>query len=142
MKIFFDTNVYVAEALLGRAAERMLDATAKGSWRIYTSRYVGEELERVLTEALGFPRRFAVLSRKRVLRRATVVEPGASRHVVPDDPHDSAILQGALVAGADYLVTNDVHMLALSPYEGLRIVSMTDYFRVLADHGLVGAAGT
>ena len=139
MKIFFDTNVYVAEALLGRGAEKMLEATAKGSWRIYSSRYVGEELERVLTEALDFPRRFAVLSRKRVLRRATVVELGASRHVVPNDPHDSPILQAALAAGADYLVTNDDHLLALSPYEGLRIVSMGDYYRLLIDHGLMGA---
>lgn len=30
MKIFFDTNVYVAEALLGAAAEAMLSATQKG----------------------------------------------------------------------------------------------------------------
>ncbi len=99
MKVFFDTNVYVAEALLGRAAEHMLEATLRGSWRIYTSAYVGEELERVLTEALEFPRRFAVLSRKRVIRRATVVEPpGASRHEVPEDPQDSPILQAALAA--------------------------------------------
>lgn len=139
MKVFFDTNVYVAEVLLGRAAEKMLDATAKGSWRIYSSRYVGEELERVLTEALDFPRRLAVLSRKRVLRKATVVEPGASRHVVPDDPHDSPILKAALAGGVDYLVTNDVHLLALSPYEGLRILSMSDYYRLLIDHGLMDA---
>ena len=30
MKIFFDTNVYVAEALLGEAAEEMLEATGTG----------------------------------------------------------------------------------------------------------------
>ncbi len=137
MKIFFDTNVYIAEALLGRAAERMLEATLKGSWRIYTSEYVGEELQRVLTEALGFPRRFAILSRKRILRRATAVEPGLSRHVVPDDPHDSPILQAALAASADYLVTNDAHLLDLSPYEGLQILSMTDYYQLLVDHGLL-----
>ena len=35
MKIFFDTNVYVAEALLGEAAEEMLEVTARASWRIY-----------------------------------------------------------------------------------------------------------
>ena len=29
MKVFFDTNVYVAEALLGGAAEQMLDATVE-----------------------------------------------------------------------------------------------------------------
>jgi hypothetical protein len=34
MKIFFDTNVYVAEALLGEAAEEMVAATERASWRI------------------------------------------------------------------------------------------------------------
>jgi hypothetical protein len=29
MKVFFDTNVYVAEALLGEGAEAMLSATEK-----------------------------------------------------------------------------------------------------------------
>ena len=40
MKIFFDTNAYVAEALLGAAAEEMLAATERASWRIYASTYV------------------------------------------------------------------------------------------------------
>ena len=35
MKIFFDTNVYVAEALSGEAAEAMLAATENASWRIF-----------------------------------------------------------------------------------------------------------
>ncbi len=137
MKVFFDTNVYIAEARLGRAAEQMVEATLEASWRIFASAYVGEEVERVLTEALDYSRRFAVLSRKRVLRRATVVKPGSSRHTVPDDPHDSPILQAALAASADYLVTNDAHLLGLSPYEGLRILSMADYYRLLVDHGLL-----
>ena len=137
MKIFFDTNVYVAEALLGQAAERMVTATIRGSWRIITSIYILDELERVLTEELGFSRRLAILSRKRILRRSALVDPSASRHVVPEDPKDSPILQAALTAGADYLVTNDRHLLDLSPYEGLRIVSMTDYHQILTQEGLL-----
>ena len=86
-------------------------------------------------EALDCSPRF--LSRKRVLRRATLVEPGSSRRQVPGDPADSPILQAALSAGVDYLVTNDAHLLTLSPYEGLRIVSMAKYHRLLADYGLL-----
>ena len=40
-------------------------------------------------------------------------------------------------AGADYLVTNDRHLLALNPYEGLRIISMTDYHQVLVAEGFL-----
>ena len=37
MKVFFDTNVYVAEALLGAAAEQMVAATIAAKWRIFCS---------------------------------------------------------------------------------------------------------
>ena len=137
MKIFFDTNVYVAEALLGEAAEEMLEATSKASWRIFSTHHVLHEIERVLTERLEASRRFAHLTRKRVQRRATLVEPARSRHRVPADPDDSPILRAALGASVDYLVTNDPHLLELSPYEGIRIVSMTEYYLLLQDRGLL-----
>jgi putative PIN family toxin of toxin-antitoxin system len=95
------------------------------------------EIERVV-ERLGFPRRFALLSRQRARRHAILVEPAhSSRHRVPDDPDDSPVLQAALAAKADYLVTNDTDLLTLSAYEGLRILSMSDYYRLLQDRQLL-----
>lgn len=137
MKVFFDTNVYVAEVLLGRAASLLVEATASAGWRVYVSPYLLDELERVIIESLGFSRRLAVLSRQRVARRATLVVPPASHHAVPRDPNDSPILQAALAAGADYLVTNDCHLLELNPYEGLSILAMDAYTQLLRDQGLL-----
>ncbi len=137
MKIFFDTNVYVAEALLGEAAEVILAVTERASWRIYASTHVLDELERVIVEELGFSRRLASLSRRRIIRRASMVEPEASRHGVPQDVKDTPVLRAALAAGADYLVSNDRHLLDLDPYEGLRIVSMTEYHNLLVSEGLI-----
>lgn len=89
MKVFFDTNVYVAEALLGETAEKLIAATERASWRVYVSAYVLDEVERVLTEQLGCTARFAFLTRRRTSRRALLVEPGASRHDVLDDENDT-----------------------------------------------------
>jgi len=140
MKIFFDTNVYVAEALLGEAAADMLAVTAKASWRIYASTHVLDELERVVTEELGFSKRLALLSRQRIIRRSQIVEPVASRHEVPDDAKDTPVLRAALEGGVDFLVTNDRHLLDLNPYEGLKIVSMAEYLQILQTEGLRGNA--
>lgn len=137
MKVFFDTNVYVAETLVGGAAEAMLFATAGASWRIFVSSYVLEELERVLTEDLAFPRRLGRLTRERCRRRAHHINELPSRHQVPDDPADSPILRAAVDAGVDYLVTNDKQLLKLDPYEGLRIISMTGYYQLLVEEGLL-----
>jgi putative PIN family toxin of toxin-antitoxin system len=137
MKVFFDTNVYVAEALLGEAAEAMLAATEAATWRIYISETVLDEIERVLVDYLEFSQRLSRLTRQRCMRRAIYVRERPSRHEVPDDPADSAILRAAVDAGADYLVTNDDHLLRLNPYESLRIVSMTEYYEILRNEGRI-----
>jgi putative PIN family toxin of toxin-antitoxin system len=135
VKVFFDTNVYVAEALLGQVAEQLLEVTERAGWRIQSSSYVLDEVERVMVERLRFSRRLAGLTRQRIRRRTRIIDAAATRHEVPADPKDSAILQSALAGGADYLVTNDSHLLRLHPYQGLRIVSMTEYYRLLVEHG-------
>jgi len=135
MKVFFDTNVYVAEALLGGAAEQMVAATIAARWRIFSRGYVLDETQRVLTKKFGFSRRFGRLTRERARRRASLVVPPASRHSVPQDPADSPVLRAALAAGADLFVTNDTHLLALNPFQGLRIISMTEYFNMLVNEG-------
>ncbi|MBA3480229.1 MAG: PIN domain-containing protein [Pirellulales bacterium] len=131
MKIFFDTNVYVAEALLGGPAEQMIAATIAARWRMYSRSHLLEEAERVLVEKLGLSTRLGRLTTLRIRRRSTFVNLPASRHEVSSDPADSPILQAALTAGVDFLVTNDKHLLELNPYESLRIISMTDYFELL-----------
>ena len=46
-------------------------------------------------------------------------------------------LPSAASDGAGYLVTNDPHLLSLNPYEGMQIVSMTEYYDVLVNAGLL-----
>ena len=71
MKVFFDTNVYVAEALLDPTAIRLIAATQAAAWRIYSSEQVLDELQRVLGDVRGLSKRLARLSRLRVLASNT-----------------------------------------------------------------------
>jgi len=136
MKVFFDTNVYIAEALLGAAAQRLVDATRRARWRIFASHYLLDEVSHVLVDDLGFSRRLAALARRRIIRHCTLVKP-ISAATVPGDPKDSPILQAALTSRVDYLVTNDRHLLALDPFRNLHIVSMTRYYEILKEHGFL-----
>jgi uncharacterized protein len=136
MKVFFDTNVYVAEAILGGAAKQLVDATINARWRVFVSDYILAETRRVLVEKLGFSHRLAQLTQARIRRRSSVVAAPASKHQVVQDPADSPILSAAIACGANYLVTNDRHLLSLSPYQSLHIVSMTEFHQFLADEGL------
>jgi putative PIN family toxin of toxin-antitoxin system len=136
MKIFFDTNVYVAEAMRGSGAARMIKATQAGRWRIYFSDYVLDELEKVLNERIGLSPRLASVAREKISKRSVLVT-ATSSGTVPEDAKDTPVLQAAVACGADYLVSNDRHLLALDPFHGVRIVSMDSYFQVLRNEGLL-----
>ena len=137
MKVFFDTNVYVAEALLGAAAERMVNATFQAKWRVFISEYVLDEIERVLIEYLGFSNRLGRMARQRCRRRASIVHDTPTGHIVPHDPDDSPILQAALRASVDFLVSNDTHLLKIRRYQGIQIISLSEYYQLLVDEGLL-----
>ena len=53
MKVFFDTNIYVAEALFGKGAEQIMQAVARGRWRVFVHVHVVEETAHVLTDYLA-----------------------------------------------------------------------------------------
>lgn len=133
MKIVFDTNVYVAESLGGETAKRIIASTLRASWRIYISQYIIDELIGVMAEDLELPRRAAILAGIQALRRSQLVGIVPSRHIVPHDPADSDVLRTVIQAGADYLVTNDRHLLTLDPYQGIHIVTMASYRQMLED---------
>jgi len=136
MKIFFDTNVYVAEALRGSGAARIIKITQAARWRIYFSDYVLDELEKVLTEEIGLSPRLAALARAKISKRSLLVF-GTASATVPEDAKDTPVLQAAVSCDADYLVTNDRHLLRLDPFQGVRIVSMAAYIQTLREEGLL-----
>src|SRR4051812_45322653 len=131
MKVLFDTNVYVSEALAGGLAKEIIDSVLQSRGRIFATEFIAIETERVLVDKLGRDPRLAKLQARRIRRRSDIVGVVSSRHLVPDDPHDTPILRAAVEAGVDFLVTSDHHLLKLTPYEGIPIVSMRDFRLVL-----------
>src|SRR5207253_7448631 len=91
--------------------------------RLFVSEYILGELETSLVEDLGRTRRFAALARRAVLRVAKLVElPRAIRRHVPGDPNDDPIIQTALSAKADYLVTADQEVLRVGKVQDVEII--------------------
>ena len=69
-----------------------------------------------------------------LLEQAEMIEELPDLRVVADDPEDDMIVATAVAARADYLVTGDRrHLLPLARYEATRIVTVRDFFDMLAD---------
>ncbi len=127
MKVVFDTNVFVsALTLRGGRAEHALGRIVAGEDSIAISRPIIDELLSVL--ARKFARDPEELARIALFLSdlAELVEPSDSVSVLLDEP-DNRILECALAAHADVIVTGDRAMLAAGEFEGIPIVSLKDY---------------
>lgn len=134
MRIVTDTNIVVSAFLCGGTPRRFLEAARRGQVKLYTSRALIEELERVLTRdkfaALLRQSRFSaayLISRYTKLAQSIAVAP--IEPVIAADPDDDAVLACALAARADLVVSGDRHLLDLKQYRDIPIVSVTEALR-------------
>jgi predicted nucleic acid-binding protein len=58
------------------------------------------------------------------------VKPAVQLDVITEDPDDDRILEWAVSAGSDYIVTGDEHLLRLGVYDGIRILNVSDFLDV------------
>jgi putative PIN family toxin of toxin-antitoxin system len=116
---------------------RLVDEARRRRVRFLVSPYILDELQRTLVEDLGRSTRFGNLARRAVLRVAKLVElPSFVPRHVPGDPNDDPIVQTALTAKADYLVTEDTEVLKLDKIRGTEVITASQFaFRL----GLTGS---
>ena len=138
MRVVLDTNVIVSAALSRRSSpDLILRAWRRGAFQLVASRPLLEELEVVLArphiaERLGWSegQRRAFITE--LSERALIVAPEERLEVVQADPADNRLLEAAVAAGADYIVSGDQHLLGLQSYEEISIVTPARFVAVLA----------
>ncbi len=127
MRVVFDTNILVSALTLpGGRADSALRRIVGGEDSLAVSRSIIDELLSVLARKFAYDRE--ALSRVAVFLAdlGEMVEPRQSFRILADDP-DNRILECAVAAGADLIVTGDRAMLAETEFRGIRIVSLREY---------------
>jgi putative PIN family toxin of toxin-antitoxin system len=117
LRVVLDTNILVsAIAYPGSTPGRIFSAWQSGQLDVVLSRYILDEMERVLPR---FARVKLNTSEIRDLAdsfmfKAEIAEPTAIREASLRDEADAPVLGTLLAAKADYLITGDKDLLALS----------------------------
>ena len=121
----------------GGTAGRILDAVREHRIETVSSVHLWDELR----QALSYPKTRKPLERdglwgdvERFLRDhpdvAFVESVEPAEDWVPADPDDNWVIQCALTAGADYIISGDRHLLNLKVFKGIRILPPTQFLKV------------
>ncbi len=134
LRYVFDTGVLISAALFKESTPgQALRAAVRGGI-ILLSPATAKEFQEVIVRP-KFDSYVRLTTRRRFLaalfRRATIVETSDSLHVCRD-PRNDKFLEVAVHGRASFLVTGNGNLLVLNPFQGIPIVTPTEFLRIVA----------
>lgn len=129
MKQVFDANIYISAFVFpGGTAELAIQRILGGKDSLFVSRPIINEILGILADK--FERNAEELARTALFMSelACIVRPRTTLAVLTDEP-DNRILECALQAKAELIVTGDKAMLKLDEFQDCRIVTLRRYLQ-------------
>jgi len=123
LRVTLDTNTYVSALEFGGVGARLLGMARAGMIRIDVSDAILDELVSVLRDDFAWEAYRLHFAREQLAKLGNLVTPKKAIDAVKEDPDDDRILECALEAGSEFIVTSDKDLLRLSAYSNIRIVT-------------------
>jgi putative PIN family toxin of toxin-antitoxin system len=133
VKVVFDTNVVASASFWRGAPFDCLAAWAQGTCQATVSPSLLAEYHEIIEElSHKYPKRPFVNWAEALTGAATLVFPAESAAGATDDPDDEMILECALAADADYIVSGDKkHLLPLRRFQEIPIINPAEFLKLL-----------
>lgn len=133
MRVVFDTNVVASASFWKGPPHDCLVAWARGEFHAFVSApLLAEYFETIEELRADYPKLKPVEWAQAMADAAEMIYPAVRLRELPKDPDDVMVLECAVAAEADYLVTGDKkHLLPLKAVRGVRIVTPADFLVAL-----------
>jgi uncharacterized protein len=128
LRVVADSNVLISALLWTGSPHKILKLAENKSLILCSSLPIIEEMSEVLArqkfvERLGELKTTPEELMESLLGLVEIVRPAISLNEIKDDPEDNRILECALEAGADYIISGDSHLLKLKSFRDMPIVT-------------------
>ena len=132
MKAVLDTNIFVSVINWSGPSEKVLKAWFLNKFRLVSSIETVDEFVKTMT-SFKVPMKIEDILwwESLILEKSELVVPKRKINVVKDDPDDNKFVEAAFEDKADYIVTQDGHLLDIKEFEGIKIVTPEEFLNIL-----------
>lgn len=126
--VVLDTNVVISSIFWKNSNPHKIVLLAiEQKIQNFTSQDMITELAKVLMSDFKQPEEFVERQVDLLLAYSEITEPQTKVKAVPEDPKDNMVVECALSANADYIITGDNHLLKLKEYKGIKILTPREF---------------
>jgi len=128
VRIVCDTNIFISALRFGGNLDKIIELAREGAIELITSPFILHEFERVLMQKFHYKKEEAKSFRKSIEKICLLVNPTTRVSIIKEKENDNRILECALEAKVDYIVTGDTkHILPLKNFQGIKIVTAAQF---------------
>lgn len=133
-KVVLDTNALISGLLWDGNEATIIEKAEKREIQLLISPKILKELERVLKRE-KFTKRLEdkeYTVEKAVTKIALItilIEPNININEIKEDPDDNRVLECAVSAEVDFIISGDNHLLSLKRYSGIDIITASEFIK-------------
>lgn len=130
LKVVLDTNTYISGILFKGAPRQIMELIIEGKIQSFFSEEIIQEVQTVLSRnkfRLTDDNVHFIISE--IESVSHVVFPSINLQVIDKDPDDNKILECAIEADADAIISGDNHLLELNRFQDIEIVKASDFIK-------------
>ncbi len=125
--VVLDANIYVSALAFGGKPKRAFQFGITRRVDLAISEPIRAEVLRTLRDKFRWSEERLTEAIALIEASATSVVPTVTLQVVERDPDDDRVLECAVTAKAEFIVTGDSDLLSLGEYEGIQIIQVTEF---------------
>lgn len=122
MRVVFDTNVLIANALKDGFTREILKLAITGTIDLLTSEPIISELDEKLRTKFSWEEPRINQYTNAIREIAQIIKPTEKINVIKSDPDDNKILECAVAGKAELIVSADSDLIKLKNFQGIGIV--------------------
>jgi putative PIN family toxin of toxin-antitoxin system len=132
LRVTADTNIFISGLNFKGKPFELLTIARAGKIELAMSDAIMTEIKRVLSLKFKWPDEDVAAIEKQIASFTRHVDPQQPVDPVKDDPTDNRILECALAARSDMVVTGDNHLLKFGQFGSTRIMNVADFLEELS----------
>ncbi len=122
IKTVLDTNILVSASFWKGNPYQITLLAAEGKIQLFSSAELMEEFSGILKRDFKLTEHQIQDRVNTFLEIITLIKPKTPLNEIKQDQTDNKILEAAIEAGAEYIVSGDRHILELKEFRGIKIV--------------------
>ena len=131
MKVVLDTNIFISGIFWTGVSNKILRLWKKNIFQLVTSKEIIEEFIKVMKD---FKIRLSkdIINEwvNLILQNSILVKPKEKLNILVDIK-DNMFLEAALEGNANYIITQDKHILKLREFKNIRIIKTDDFIKII-----------